>query len=234
MKRVWITRAAPGAETTAERVRAMGLEPLIAPLIETAAVDGPPIDLAGIGALAFTSAAGAAAFAARSAERALPVFAVGGATARAARGLGFPDVVSADGDVTALARLIAARGPIGGAVLHAAAAEPAGDLAGDLSRLGVPARAVTVYETRDVAPPEAMAGELPALDAVLLHSPRAARGLAAWVAEHPAPRLAAVCLSEAVAAPLLQSMLRSISAAKRPEESALLAALAGALAEPGA
>ena len=230
---VWVTRAQPGAQATAGRLRAMGLEPLVAPLLEVRRLPGGPIDLAGVGALAFTSANGVAAFAARSAERALPVFAVGAATAAAASAAGFAQVISGDGDVAALASIIAARAPFVGEVLHPGAVELAGDLVAALNALGAPARDLAVYETV-ARPPDARTSALiPALDAVLLHSPRAARALAAHLAEHPAPGLAAYCLSDAVAAPLLASGLGGVRAAPAPTEAALLALLGdiGACAE---
>ena len=83
--RIWITRAAPEAEATAQRVRALGHEPVVASLLEVQAGGETP-DLAGVGALAFTSRNGVRAFAALSPERNLPVLTVGDATAQAARG----------------------------------------------------------------------------------------------------------------------------------------------------
>jgi len=103
---IWITRARPGAEVTARRVEALGFTALVDPLLEIRFLE-PTVDLAGIAALAFTSANGVEAFARLSAARDLPVFAVGEATARAARSMGFAEPVSADGDVEALAALIA-------------------------------------------------------------------------------------------------------------------------------
>src|ERR1700712_4198561 len=78
-QKIWITRAQPAAETTAERVRALGHEALVAPLLEVRALEDVEIDLAGVAALAFTSANGVRAFADLSAERQIRVFAVGGA-----------------------------------------------------------------------------------------------------------------------------------------------------------
>src|SRR5262245_41571800 len=94
---IWITRAQPGADATAGRVRALGREPLVAPLLEVSPAGGGPIDLAGVGALAFTSANGVRAFAAREAGRGLAVFSVGAATAAAARAAGFAEVAASDG-----------------------------------------------------------------------------------------------------------------------------------------
>jgi len=126
-QRIWITRAQPGADATAERVRALGHEAIVAPLLAVRVIPDVHIDLRGVAALAFTSANGVRAFADASGERGLKVFAVGAATAQAARAFGFKSVLSADGDVEALAEGIAVRrGELRGAVLHPGAAEPAG------------------------------------------------------------------------------------------------------------
>ncbi|MGH6992481.1 MAG: uroporphyrinogen-III synthase, partial [Caulobacteraceae bacterium] len=165
MKTAWITRTLPGAQETAARVEALGFKAVVQPLLEIHDLPGE-IELSGIGALAFTSAAGVRAFAARSEERELPVFAVGRGTARTAREAGFSSVVSAEGDVAALARLIeSTRGEIVGEVLAPGAAEPAGELA--------PARRLALYETRRAPLPEGFEETLDRFDAALLHSPRA-------------------------------------------------------------
>ena len=36
---IWVTRTQPGAEATAGRLRAMGFDPLVAPLLEVRALD---------------------------------------------------------------------------------------------------------------------------------------------------------------------------------------------------
>ena len=116
---VWITRAQPGAARTADRVQALGFTPLIAPLLAVQSLS-PSIDLDGMGSLAFTSVNGVASFAALSVERDLPVFAVGDATAQAARDAGFATVVSASGDVEDLERAIAAltQGDVAHVLIH--------------------------------------------------------------------------------------------------------------------
>ena len=108
-QRIWITRAQPAADTTAERVRALGHEAVVAPLLAVRVLPDVAVDLRGVAALAFTSANGVRAFADASGERGLKVFAVGAATAQAARQAGFKSVLSADGDVEALAEGIAVR-----------------------------------------------------------------------------------------------------------------------------
>lgn len=222
-QRIWITRAQPGAEVTAERVRALGHDAIVAPLLAVRVLPDVSVDLHGVAALAFTSANGVRAFADASGERTLKVFAVGAATAQAARQAGFKSVLSADGDVEALAEGIAVRrGELRGAVLHPGAAEPAGDLAGALEKHGVEARRLILYET---APVDVAGAEVEALsrsDAVLLHSPRAAQVLAKLLKAHPAPKLRALGLSKAVVKPLARTRLAAKAFPPFPLEAALL------------
>jgi len=222
-QRIWITRTQPGADTTAERVRAMGHEAIIAPLLAVHAVKDPEINLRGVAALAFTSANGVRAFAEHCGERELRVFAVGAATAQAARAAGFHTVLSADGDVEALAEGIAARrSQLRGAVLHPGAAEPAGDLAGALEKHGVEARRAILYETGPIRLSEAQALSLIGADVALLHSPRAAKALAGVLKAHPAPSLKAYGLSKAVMRPLSRTPLAAKAFPPFPLEAALL------------
>jgi uroporphyrinogen-III synthase len=228
--RIWITRAAPEAEATAERLRALGHEPLVEPVLEARAVSSAPPDLEGIGALAFTSRNGVRSFSVLSAERALPVFAVGAATAEAAREAGFSAVESADGDVAALAELIARRREgISGAVLYAAPETPAGDLVSALLAHGVTARAEVVYRTEPLELPAAAEQALlqGRLDAVLVHSARAAQALASYEAlAHAAPSLELFAISEAASEPLRPLGFARVQAAPFPKEASLLKLLA--------
>lgn len=225
---LWITRAQPGAHTTAARVRELGIEPIVAPLLEVRALADADLDLTGVSALAFTSANAVAAFAARSPARGFRVFAVGDATAAAARAQRFQSVLSAQGDVAALASaLTARRRELSGVILYPAAAEPSQDLAGALSAVGLTVRQVAVYETIAVQPPATLAERLPQIDGVLLHSARAAQGLARFAKAHPAPKLVAYCLSRQIARALSRAGLAQILTAPQPNETALLALVAG-------
>jgi uroporphyrinogen-III synthase len=208
--RVWVARAEPGAQATAARLVALGHEPVVAPVLAVRPLT-PALDLQGIAALAFTSANGVRAFAGLEASRRWPVFAVGEATAAAAREAGFTEVESGDGDVAALSALIGARRP--GPVLHPAAAE----VAGVLDPEGGGVRTVAVYETVPVRP----ALDLSEIDAVLVHSPRAAGVVAAMAAGSD---LTAFALSPACAAPLEAAGLR-IAVAAESNETALLTLL---------
>ena len=225
-RRIWVTRASPGAEATAGRLEALGLTPLVDPLLAVRDL-GAEIDLTGVAALAFTSVNGVAAFARACSDRARRVFAVGDRTAAAARDAGFAQVASAGGDVETLAALIVGEAAsLDGAVLHPGALEPAGDLLAPLIAAGLSARRVALYESvaRDPAPSTLAA--LGDLEAVLLHSPRAARKLSEVLASHPAPGLKVLCLSAAVASPLealgRAGTLGPVTFAPRPNETALL------------
>lgn len=222
-QRIWITRAQPGADVTAERVRALGHDAVVSPLLAVSVLSDVAIDLHGVVALAFTSANGVRAFADASGERGLKVFAVGAATASAARAAGFKSVLSADGDVEALADgIVARRNELRGAVLHPGAAELAGDLCGALERQGVAARRLTLYETAPVDLTPAEAEALGRSDVVLLHSPRAAEVLAKVLKAHPAPHLRALGLSKAVVAPLARAKLAARAYPPFPLEAGLL------------
>jgi uroporphyrinogen-III synthase len=222
-QKIWITRAQPGADATADRVRALGHEAIVAPLLAVKTFPETPIELGGVAALAFTSANGVRAFADMSGDRSLRVFAVGAATAQAARAAGFKSVLSADGDVDALAEGIAMRrGELRGAVLHPGAAEPAGDLAGALEKHGVQARRLVLYETGPVTVGAEQARSLVKADAALLHSPRAAQVLAKLLKANPAPQLRVLGLSKAVVQPLSRTPLAARAYPPFPLEAALL------------
>ena len=217
IRTVWITRARPGADRTAERLSILGFTPLVAPLIALRPLNVRP-DLTGVQAIAFTSRNAIKVFTERFRLPAVPIFAVGDATAASARKAGFSDVRSADGDLTALAALIRAEGA-GLSILHPCAAEPAGDLAalvGDAAAI----TPLAIYEAIDTATPAPEGWE-----AVLIHSPRAARALAARLSSDEAQGRVAVAISPAAAAPLTDLPFAEILIAEAPTESSLLAAL---------
>ena len=220
--RVWVTRASPGAERTADALRKLGHSPLLSPVMRVKQLPAA-IDLTGVAALAFTSANGVEAFTVRSPGRGLKVFAVGDATAQTAREAGFSEVVSAQGDVAALGELIAGAGMAEGAVvLHPGGRELAGDLPGAVGP-GVVIRQVALYETLARAPSEALAVmDADGLDAVLVHSSKAARRLASVCAPWREGRAWYFALSPAVAAPLVEAGFEKVRAAPFPDEAALL------------
>ena len=187
---------------------------MVAPLLAIRPLPQAAPDLTGVAALAFTSRNGVAAFAALTEARALPVFTVGDATAEAARAAGFAEIHSAAGALGDLARLLASAAP--GVVLVPGALEPAGDLPALLAGR-VEVRPLPVYEAVATGSPAP-----PAFDAVLVHSPRAGRALAAL-----GPFAGQVCaaISDAAAAPLAGASGLELRVASHPDEAALLQAL---------
>jgi uroporphyrinogen-III synthase len=199
-----------------------------APLLEVRALSFATA-LDGVAALAFTSPNGVAAYTAATAAPDLPVFAIGKATAQAARAAGFETVLSADGALEDLVALIASHAPsLHGEVLRPGAAEPAGDIVAALAARGVRARAAAVYEAQPSDPGEALGdlleGRTREPAAVLVHSPRAARRLAEVVGSR-CLKAPAVCISAAAAEPLRAAGFETVVAAARPDEDALLARL---------
>lgn len=237
--KVLVTRPEADAAPLAAALAAQGHTVVVEPLLAIVARPEAAVDLAGVQALALTSANGARVLAERTTRRDLPVFAVGDATAAAARAAGFSEVTSAGGDVDDLAALMAARlDPGGGAVFHAAANRPAGDLKGRLEASGFAVRRVALY---DAVPSQAFSPATDAalrdgrIDAVLFFSPRTGRtfvrllsgsGLTAQCG-----RITAVCLSAAVAEDIKQLPWRALHIAAQPTQAALLDSLA-ALEEP--
>lgn len=211
--RLLVTRPLPAGAATADRLRALGHEVTLAPLMATEAVAWTLPD-ALPDAVMLTSA-----FAARLANNAavyhLPAFAVGGATARAAREAGFADVREGGGTAQALLDGAAAAGIA--SLLH---------LAGeDLTPVVVPAGLIvitrTVYRARLL--PLAV---MPGVDWVLLYSPRSAAHFAAEANRLGAAReaISVAAISAATLAAAGEGW-RATAVASAPNEDALLAAI---------
>lgn len=235
--RVLLTRPRQDSEDTARLLAGHNIEAVIAPLIEISDIAGLSSDLEhdldGVQALLVTSANGVRALARATPRRDIPVFAVGDASAAAAAQSGFAQVTSADGDVAALAALVRDQlVPEDGALLHAAGSAVAGDLAGDLSAHGFMVRRAQLYRAQTV-------DKLPAaaqnalndgnFDAALFYSPRTAAQFAKLVKdaglEAPCQKIAAVCLSRAVAEAVGVLPFAEIRIAATPDQTALIAIL---------
>lgn len=237
---VLITRAAREAELLAQTLKARGIATLIEPLMairslpHNAQALAPMLD--GVQAVLFTSGNGARAFAAATARRDLPVFAVGDATGAAAREAGFAEVASAGGAVEDLAALvIATLKPEAGALVHAAGSVTAGDLSGLLGAAGFALRRAVLYEAVPAQQLSAAArtalkrGEI---DAAVFFSPRNAATFVrlAGGLQRSIAHVIAVALSEAVAGVLNELPWRRIVIAASPNEPALIEALERSLA----
>jgi len=231
--------AAPLVRALADR----GIDSILAPLLAIRTLPDAARQLTdaliGAQALLFTSANGARIFAASSPRRELPVFAVGDASAAAARIAGFRTVTSAGGDVTDLAALVRAKlAPQHGALVHAAGSVVAGDLGGALEAMGFTYRRAVIYDavTTDALPPDAAAAMRDgAVELALFFSPRTAATFVRLAASADLARacgtITALALSAAVAAALAAIAWHSVRVAAQPTLGALLATLDALLAE---
>jgi len=165
--------------------------------------------------------------------RDVPLLAVGGASAHAARELGFGAVEEAGGDVAALAKAAAARfDRQGGSLLHVAGTVTAGDLTGQLEGAGFAVQRQVLYEAR---PAKALSPELRGalaageIGGVLLYSPRTARLftelLAAAGLAARRKQMTALCLSQAVAEAVVPRQWLRVLVAAEPQQPALLSLL---------
>ena len=228
---VLITRPEPGASETAERVAALGLLPVVAPLlaINTLSVAWPPSGE--VQAILVTS--GNAVPALPASHRHLPLLAVGQTTARRAREAGFGQVQSADGDASALADL-AERvcRPHGGPLLLATGRRQGHPLATALRGRGFAVVRRVVYAAEPVAllPPSARsalhAGTLRAVLFFSAETARAAVRLIEAAALHDAVRaIDAVAIGHPAAVALEALPWRRVRVAARPDQDAMLALL---------
>jgi uroporphyrinogen-III synthase len=230
-----ITRTQPGALVTQALLEKQGYNPICVP----AAVIEPTqaqIDTTGVQALLMTSAAAARSIQVTPLMAALPVYAVGDATAEAAKTTGFANVISAGGDGATLAVLAADRMKAGdGALLHLRGQDVAGDVTGMLSACGFETRFIEVYQTSDhPAFRSDMAHQLThAKGLVLFHSPAGARrfvlaveslnmDLGGWVG---------VGLSSACVLPLQNIGFAETLFASQPDEEALMEAISAHVAQ---
>jgi uroporphyrinogen-III synthase len=228
---VLITRPRPRALDLARTLEARGDTVLIEPLLVIERIADAAPDLAGVQAIVLTSANAVPSL--DDAARRLPVFAVGEATATAARQAGCETVVSAAGAGADLVRLIVRRcRSDGGALLHLCGQDVRPGLAEGLVAAGYVLRRQAVYRAdplRALGPDTIATLERHEFDAVLLFSPRTAGIFVDLVSrlglQASLGASAAVCLSAAVAQPCRELVWRGIYTAVRAELPALLEAL---------
>ncbi|MCA3278292.1 MAG: uroporphyrinogen-III synthase [Roseomonas sp.] len=224
---ILITRPDPGAAESARAVAALGWEAVLAPALALTALPFKPP--ANCQAIIITSRAAARALP----RAALPVIAVGEATATEARARGFADVRAAAGDAQALAALIGATlKPEGGTLCLAVGEGYALDLAAALRAKGFRVLRRVVYAARPSAalPEEAhQAIREGRIHAALFTSPRSAqqamRLLSDAGLQKAAQGIVAIALSPRIATALAALTWREIRTAGRPDHAALLACL---------
>lgn len=231
--RALITRPSQDATGLRRELRRCGYDVMVEPMLAIESMSGDPIDIGGAQAILFTSSNGVRAFAGNSAERALPAYAVGDATARSCEEAGFAEVHSAAGDVDDLADLVIREcKPRDGRLIHVAGSVRAGDLAGALQTAGFDVVRAPLYDAR---PATALSVELVSamkrgqIDVVLFFSPRTAATFVSLAREagleNASKAITALCLSPAVAKRAALFPWRTLVIASEPTQDALLAAL---------
>jgi len=232
--RLLVTRPAPDAERTARRLSALGHDAIVEPLLRLELP--PPADVADPAAIAVTSRNGVRALAAWPRARgwhALPHFAVGAATAEAARAAGFADVRSAGGDGAALAETIIAEfDTTTGHVLYPTTEPRSPVLEHRLRDAGIVVDAVIAYRMVAADRLSETAAEVirsGGVDGVLLYSKRSAAvflGLAAKARLTAAlRRLAVFVLSSSVAEQFGEVAVGHMTVAAEPNEDAMMQAV---------
>ena len=209
MRPLLVLRPEPGASATVKRARELGLEPVAAPLFEIEPLPWEAPEPGGFDALLLTSANAVRHGGSKLAKlRGLRVYAVGDATAEAARESGFDIAATGDAGIDRLLGSIEAELKL----LH---------LCGEDRREPDDCRqritSIPVYRARPVASPDlsAAAGSI-----ALIHSPRAARRLAELVDDRNSIAVAAISRA---AADATGSGWQVVKAAHEPTDDALLA-----------
>jgi uroporphyrinogen-III synthase len=228
---VLITRPQTGAADTAARVTALGLHPVVAPLLGICALSAALPSAERVQAVLIASGNALPGFPA--AYHSLPLLAVGDASAAAARAAGFEGVLSADGDAAALIALVGRQcDPGGRPLLLAAGRGQSMKLAAGLRALGFRVIRHAVYAAIPVrALPAAaiMALRDGSLRAALFFSAETARQFARLLIR--SGLCEAVCgvdacaIGEPAAAAIQALPWRRVLCAAKPTQDAMLALL---------
>jgi uroporphyrinogen-III synthase len=210
---VLILRPEPGASASVERAKAMGLEAIKCPLFKIMPRPWTAPDPHDFDAVLITSA-NAIRYGGDALEgyKALPMLAVGDATAETARAVGFSDVTAGQADGPALVRMAAEKG-------YARLLHLCGHDHRRLSHADVSVTPVTVYEAHDAEPSAEMLHALQSPSIVLAHSPRAARRLADIVTDRS--RIDLITIS-AAASKAAGTGWHSVQSAAQPDDRLML------------
>ena len=209
MRHLLVLRPEPGASATVDRARALGLEAVAIPLFEVEPVNWEAPEAAAFDGLLLTSAnAVRCCGEGLRSLRGLKVYAVGEATADAAREAGFDIAATGEAGVD---RLL---GPIepGLKLLHLCGSDRY-----EPSRATQRITRVTVYRATPVEAPDLSAAPG---SVALIHSPRAGRRFAELVADRHAISIAAI---SPAAADAVGEGWWTVETAVRPNDDALLA-----------
>ena len=212
MRSVLVLRPEPGASATIERARERGLPAIAIPLFEIDALDWDTPDAAGFDGLLLTSA-NAVRCGGQQLEklRGLPVYAVGEATAAAAREAGFSIEATGHAGVDRLLGSIDADIRL----VHLCGEDRRSP---DRPRQGM--TSIVVYRAMPVEAPDLGAARG---GVALIHSPRAGRRFAELMRDRTSVAVAAI---SPAAAEAVGTGWQSVEVADEPTDDALLAVAA--------
>ncbi|MBB3658837.1 uroporphyrinogen-III synthase [Rhizobium sp. BK650] len=234
--RVLVTRPAHSGERTAQRLRALGHEPLLLPLsrpVHDAAAAGQALETTN-GPVAITSAEAVRTLQflgdALTSHLSRKLFAVGEATADEARELGFHSVTASSGSGRELAELIAANDADG--LLYLAGSPRAETFETRLTELGQNFSVTECYRMEPIAPDPGVVATLLTEnmpDAVLFYSRQTAGNffhisrVESLLLQRPKIRL--ICLSNTVAEAVPPDLKGALEISPMPDEKSLLSLL---------
>ena len=232
---VLITRPEESAGGLKGALEAKGYATMVEPMLTIEPLGQMSSLLEDVQALIITSRNAVPALNAEARQR--RIFAVGRATAEAARSAGCRFVISGDGDGAELADLIGRQcQPDDGALLHLSGDVVREDMQLSLVHKGFDVRREVVYRA---LPRAAFSDVLVGawhnreIAAVLLFSPKTAENLVRLVIEHGlaahVDRTTAICVSEATAKPCRVLDWRNLHLAARPNQAELIRALEGSI-----
>jgi uroporphyrinogen-III synthase len=224
---ILITRPEPGASETAYRIAALGLVPILAPMLMVTSRRFGPV--ASPQAVLITSANAVAAL--DGLDLATPVYTVGDATAERAEQAGFSRVTSAKRDAQALAALVMQRqSPQAGPLLLASGARQGLSLAKELRQAGFRVIRRVAYRSRPIRrlPAEAaLALAAGRVRAALFFSAETARAFASALPFEPAllSSVDALAISHPTAQAVCHLPWRTLRVAYHPNQEELVALL---------
>jgi uroporphyrinogen-III synthase len=220
--RIIITRPEEDASPLAAKLKNLGHEAIILPLIKIVARQGYEIPKRNYQYICLTSANGVRVIDDVSELQNIPVIAVGPQSMLAAEAKGFSHISKQGGDVIGITKYIVSNvKPSAGPLLYLSGSETSGDLEGKLKLAGYDVDRVITYD----AVPATLTFNITNADAVMLYSPRTAK---LWLQNVEnlnlnVSHIKHICLSANVAANLPQSWNTRVAA--QPTESAILQVL---------
>ena len=228
--KVLVTRPVGRVPATVNALAACRISAVCDPMLTVEPVANSSIEIPACQALAITSVAAAELLAGYISDVTTPIYAVGDTTANTALQHGFQNVRSAKGDVLTLVDLIASvADPASGRLLHLGSEDVAGDLVETLQVRGFCAEHVAIYRVREAT--TFLSATISAfregeVSGVLFFSPRSARTFVRLVNLRPytfsLKRVAAVCLSNAVASETETVGWEKIVISERPTMASLI------------